>query len=103
MKNMGIDIDKKKFSDYLVSTLKWFGDTIDDVYPEMKKEGEPLNYRRIDHLLSDMNINGNKIEINIQKGDRFIDGVKTILPTMNSALMKKENSKYFVLCYIDYI
>jgi hypothetical protein len=103
MKKYGINIDKEKFCNYLASAFPWFGDTIDDVYPEMKKEDEPLKYRRIDHILSDIDIDGNKIVLNIQDGDKFSDGIKVALPTMNTALMRKEDKRYFVINNVDYI
>lgn len=102
MKKLGIDVDKKKFCDYLASRYRWFGETLDDVFVELKKEAEPMNYRRIDHLMSDIGIDGRKIILNIQDGDPFLEGAHTVLPSMNIAIRMKDDEKYFILNKVDY-
>jgi hypothetical protein len=73
------------------------------VFPELAKEDEPLEYRRIDHILSDITVKGKRIVMNIQKGDKFSNGIKVVIPTMNSTLMKKEKNMYFDIEYVDYL
>jgi hypothetical protein len=101
MKKYGIDIDKNKFCDFLASKFDWFGVTIDQAFPELSKEGEPMSFRRIDHLLSDIDVDGRRIILNVQEGDPFIESAKVFLPTMNSFVMKK-TEHFFVLNTVSY-
>ena len=103
LKNIGVDIDKGKFCDYLAKSYKWFSVTLDEFFPELAKDDEPLDYRRIDHLMSDIHLDGRKIVLNIQKDDPFIDGAHTVITSMNIALRMKDDNKFFVLNEIDYI
>ncbi len=102
LKKYGIDIDKGKFCDYLSSNFPWFGDTWDDTFPETSKEDEPMTFRRIDHMMTDIDIEGKRIILNIQRGDPFLESAKSVISTMNSTLLKKHRGHYFVLNEKDY-
>lgn len=104
MEALPLNMNWKGFSDFASAQFSWFAVTLDDFFPDMKKEDEPLTYRRIDHLLSDMEIDNKsgKITINIQEGDSFVSDIESILSTMNSIIRKKYDA-FFVTKKVNYI
>ena len=102
MKKLGVNIDKGKFCEYIEKHIEWFAVKVDEFLLDIKKEDEPLDYTRANHLLSDIDISGEKITINIQQGDKFIEDANLYVPYLNSLLMKKTKN-FFVLNYVDYV
>lgn len=109
MKSIGINVDKGKFADYMASSAPWFGETLPEVFEDIEcgnnKNSDGCegfdSYRRIDHILSDIYTEGNKIIINVQQGDEFIDGLSRYVPIMNLAIRKKLEN-FFIIKEINY-
>jgi len=100
MEKQELPIDIEKFNDYIASKFQWFGVTISDFFPD--KFNEHVDYRRIDHLMSDIRIDGNKIALMHQDDDSFIENLKAYIPTMNSVIRLKTDY-YFVSEPTNYV
>ncbi len=101
MKDLGVNIDKGKFANHIASKFDWFGENINDVFTDLKKCEEGEKYRRIDHILSDIRVEGKRIILLVQKGDYFIKDLKIYLPSMNMILMSKLEN-FFIIEEVDH-
>jgi hypothetical protein len=97
-----VNMNWKAFRDFVSNHNKWFSETLDDFYPKMKKEDSPMNMRRIDHLMSDMDIEGERITLNIQDGDPFLGEHKVYVPTLNRLIRMKYDC-FFKVAEVDYV
>ncbi len=102
MDKLPVDMNWKMFMNFVVSKYKWFGITIDDYFSNLKQEDISMTTRRIDHLMSDMKIEDDKITLNIQKEDPFLDGIEMYVTTLNSTIRMKYDC-FFVLNKVDYV
>jgi hypothetical protein len=94
------DMDWKKFSDFVKEKFEWFAATLDDIYPEFKKEDEPLLATRADHIFSNIIVDGENVKLQIQEGDRFSEGIGVFLSTLNGIIRKKYDC-FFTVEKID--
>jgi len=83
------DMDWSKFSNYIQNKFNWFAATLDDIYPEFKKDNEPLLTTRADHIFSNIVIEGTNVKIKNQEGDTFLKGIDVFLSTLNGMIRKK--------------
>jgi len=103
MESLPINMNWVAFKDFASKKFEWFGSTIDDFYPDMFKGEKNTGYRRIDHLLSDMEIDeSGKITLNIQDGDPFIEEVSIYTSTLNGLIRSKYDC-FFSINRVDYV
>jgi len=99
MEELPRDMNWKAFADYLSKKFEWFGETIGQFFDNEKYND--IQFRRIDHILSDKEIDGDRIVLNIQDGDPFTSGIESYIVFMNSVIRKKYDC-YFAVNKVDY-
>ena len=98
MDKLPSDMNWDNFADYISEKYNWYAETT-DTYFKLPKSKNP--YRRIDHILSDFYIEGDKITLQIQKGDSFVDGLKGLVVVLSTAIRKKYDC-FFTIEEVDY-
>jgi len=95
------DMNWKNFATYIASKYDWFAVDTDAFFPSDNGKKMDSVYRRIDHLLSDLYVDGDKIMLRIQKGDSFLEGLNSFIVTLNGVIRKKYDC-YFVVEEVDH-
>lgn len=101
MEKLPENMNWKAFSDYLCSKYEWFGETVSSFFGFDGDDESAIKYRRVDHILSDKDIAGDKIVLKIQDGDPFVESLESYVVFMNSIIRKKYDC-YFTVEKVDY-